>query len=250
MNETAIYYSLLVCLFFFHPIVYFILFPDGKSVYGRHAKPGGLKLPNKIAWIVMELPAPITILVVSLFEKVNVGALALLSIWEIHYIHRAFIYPFWISKGAPMPLWIAVVGSSFNFVNGYLNGRWLTYFGPNYDVFWLYDLRFIIGSVMFFTGMAINIHSDRVLAKLRPPGDKGYYIPKGGFFRWVSCPNYFGEIVEWFGWAIATWSLPGLLFAFCTAVTLAPRALNHHHWYRRKFDDYPKKRRALIPYLW
>jgi len=33
-------------------------------------------------------------------------------------------------------------------------------------------------------------------------------------FRWVSCPSYLGEITEWVGWAIMTFSIPGLVFAF------------------------------------
>ena len=68
-------------------------------------------------------------------------------------------------------------------------------------------------------------------------------------FEWVSCPNYLGEMTEWAGWALATWSLPGLAFAAYTAANLAPRALAHHDWYRERFPDYPPRRRALIPYL-
>jgi protein-S-isoprenylcysteine O-methyltransferase Ste14 len=65
----------------------------------------------------------------------------------------------------------------------------------------------------------------------------------------VSCPNYLGEIVEWFGWALATWSFGGLAFALYTTANLAPRALDHHAWYRRQFPDYPADRRALLPHL-
>jgi len=65
----------------------------------------------------------------------------------------------------------------------------------------------------------------------------------------ISCPNYFGEIIEWFGWAIATWSLAGLAFAIFTFSNLVPRALAHHRWYLSKFPNYPKKRRAIIFWL-
>jgi protein-S-isoprenylcysteine O-methyltransferase Ste14 len=69
-------------------------------------------------------------------------------------------------------------------------------------------------------------------------------------YRWISCPNYLGEIVEWSGWALATWSLPGLAFAVWTAANLAPRAHSHHLWYREHFEDYPPQRKALLPGLW
>jgi protein-S-isoprenylcysteine O-methyltransferase Ste14 len=84
---------------------------------------------------------------------------------------------------------------------------------------------------------------------LRGPGESGYKIPRGGLFRWLSCPNYFGEILEWSGWAIATWSVPGLAFALWGAANLVPRARATHRFYRETFPDYPKERRALVPGL-
>ncbi|MEL6182594.1 MAG: 3-oxo-5-alpha-steroid 4-dehydrogenase, partial [Myxococcota bacterium] len=113
------------------------------------------------------------------------------------------------------------------------------------------DPRFIVGVLVFAVGMAINLHSDTLLLNLRKPHEHGYKIPHGGVYRWVSSPNYLGEIIEWFGWALATWSLGGLAFALYTAANLAPRAWTHHRWYLDTFPDtYPKERRALIPWVW
>lgn len=75
-------------------------------------------------------------------------------------------------------------------------------------------------------------------------------IPSGGLYRFVSCPNYLGEIIEWSGWALATWSLGGLSFAVWTAANLLPRAISHHKWYRSRFPDYPPKRLAILPFIW
>ena len=99
------------------------------------------------------------------------------------------------------------------------------------------------------TGFIINLKSDHILRNLRKPGDTGYYIPYGGMFKYVSCPNYLGEIMEWFGWALLTWSLVGLIFAVWTAANLIPRAVSYHRWYMKKFDNYPDNRRALIPFI-
>ena len=65
----------------------------------------------------------------------------------------------------------------------------------------------------------------------------------------MSCPNYFGELLEWVGWTIATWSFAGFAFALYTAANLLHRALDNHRWYQNSFDDYPKDRRAVIPFL-
>ena len=65
----------------------------------------------------------------------------------------------------------------------------------------------------------------------------------------MSCPNYLGEMLEWFGWALASWSPAGLAFALYTVANLMPRALQTHRWYRAQFPDYPANRKALVPFL-
>ena len=145
-----------------------------------------------------------------------------------------------------MPAVAAASGFAFNMVNAYINARWITELGQ-YDLQWLGDPRFLAGLFVFAAGFALNLHSDNTLLKLRKPGETGYSIPRGGGFRHVSCPNYLGEMMEWAGWALATWSLAGLAFFLFTAANLVPRALSHHRWYRERFEDYPPRRKAIIP---
>jgi protein-S-isoprenylcysteine O-methyltransferase Ste14 len=134
-------------------------------------------------------------------------------------------------------------------INATFNGFYLGTIEPMYTPEWLMDPRFIIGMLFVVSGFIINIQSDSILINLRKPGETGYKIPKGGMYRFVSCPNYLGEIMEWTGWAIATWSLPGLAFALWTAANLIPRALDNHRWYHSKFEDYPAERKAVLPYI-
>ena len=75
-----------------------------------------------------------------------------------------------------------------------------------------------------------------------------YKIPRGGMFEYVSGANFFGECLEWTGFALASWSMSGLAFAVFTWANIGPRALQHHRWYQTKFGaEYPRHRRALIP---
>jgi len=138
---------------------------------------------------------------------------------------------------------------AFQTINGYLQGRYLFTLAADGGAAWLADPRFVIGTCLFAAGMAVNVHSDGILRSLRRPGEGDYRIPRSGLFRWVSCPNYLGEMVEWCGWAVLTWSLPGLAFAAWTVANLLPRALAHHRWYRREFADYPPQRKAVIPFV-
>lgn len=74
-------------------------------------------------------------------------------------------------------------------------------------------------------------------------------------FEFVSGANFFGEIIEWMGFAIAANSLPASAFAIFTFCNIGPRALQHHRWYLSFFDGskdkplYPQDRAALIPFV-
>ncbi len=222
--------------------------------YGRYgSREWGRGIRARTGWIIMESFSPAVFAVCFAFGTYRFSApeLLFLALWQAHYIHRAFIYPQFIREGAkPMPLAVVAMAIFFNGVNGYLNGRWVFTFSGGYPNSWFIDPRFILGVTLFVVGFVINRESDLILRALRAPGESDYKIPRRGLFRWVSCPNYLGEILIWGGWALATWSLAGLSFAVWTAANLVPRARSHHKWYLRHFADYPAERKILIPYLW
>lgn len=153
-----------------------------------------------------------------------------------------------------MPLSIILSGVTFNLVNAYMIGGWLFYLnpGPEYPTSWLWSPLFILGTIIFFVGMAINIHSDSIIRNLRKPGDTGHYIPRGGMFRFVTSANYLGELTEWIGFAILTWSPPGAVFVIWTFANLAPRARATHKKYISMFgDEYAALDRSyIIPFLY
>jgi protein-S-isoprenylcysteine O-methyltransferase Ste14 len=249
MNEMLFYRILLFSWLLLAPVIFCILF-FLSAPYGRHSRSGwGSIIKPRIGWVVMEAPAALGIVFwFCIGEHRTTAACILLLLWETHYVFRAFIYPFLIKKTTrQMPVVIMLLAILFNMVNTYLNGRWLTHFSGGIGSEWLSDPRFLAGCAMFITGWVVNHQSDFILLGLRKRGDKAYYIPHGGLFRWISCPNYFGEILEWTGWALAAWSLAGLSFALWTLANLLPRALTHHKWYRDHFEDYPEDRKAVIP---
>jgi len=251
MDESQLHSWLLLAVFVVAALTFFFL-TFISAPYGRHRREGwGLEINTRAAWILMELPAVFGFLAVY-FAGDNAWSLAplcLLAIWQAHYVQRALIYPFLLRTGGkPTPLSIVAMGFTFNSVNAYVNARMISQLG-SYDGSWLTDPRFLVGAALFAFGYSLNRDSDRRLRSLRAPGETGYKIPRGGAFELVSCPNYLGEIMEWIGWAIATWSVAGLSFAVFTAANLIPRALTHHRWYLEKFPDYPKDRRAVLPFF-
>lgn len=221
--------------------------------YGRHARPGwGPNIPSALGWVLMEAPAVVVPLVfLGMTERRGAATLALTAMWLLHYINRTFVWPMRMRlRGKTMPLVIAAMAFGTNVVIDGLNFAWLYVYGPERGVEWLSDGRFWAGSLLFFVGLAINWQSDGILRNLRAPGETGYKVPYGGAYRWVSCPNYLGELMEWAGFAIAVWSLPALAFFVWSVSNLAPRARAHHRWYTETFPDYPPERRALLPWIW
>ncbi|MEC9120130.1 MAG: 3-oxo-5-alpha-steroid 4-dehydrogenase [Candidatus Thermoplasmatota archaeon] len=233
-------------------VIVFLILIFVKAPYGRHKTKGwGVEISAKKGWIIMEsIPAVLLTVMLVLGHNRDFVVLFFWAIWTAHYVNRAWAWPNRAKlEEKLMPLSVVILAVIFNTVNCLLNGIWLFDLSGGYELSWVTDPRFIFGGVIFFFGMILNIKSDDILFSLRDDGSTGYKIPRGGLFEKVSSPNYLGEIIEWIGFAIATWSLAGFTFAIWTFCNLAPRAFAHHRWYKEEFSDYPEDRKALIPFV-
>lgn len=235
-------------------LVSFVLLLFISAPYGKHLRPGwGPTINSRTLWIIMEAPSPISFAIVYFMSEnaFKPVPLVLLGLFMLHYIYRSFVYPFRMRGGHKQePIITGLLAFVFNSANGSTNAFAITELAPHlWSTSWFADPRFLIGIVIFFTGYAINQHSDSILLNLRKPGETGYKIPYGGFYRFVSSPNYLGEIVEWIGFAFAAWTVPAWVFAWFTATNLIPRSFSNHRWYLEHFSDYPKNRRAIIPFV-
>ena len=227
-----------------------LTFFDIKAPYGRHATDRwGKMISNKWGWFIMEFPALVImpLLVFTGSAEKDYSSILLVTLWLVHYSNRTLIFPFKIkTNNKKMPILIVVCAFFFNAVNGTLNGYYLGFVKEPTTAL---SANIFIGIFIFLAGMYINKTSDKKLISLRKKSE-GYSIPKGGLFKFISCPNHFGEIVEWVGFSIIAWNISAVSFAVWTFCNLAPRSLNHHKWYIENFKDYPKNRKALIPFIW
>lgn len=236
-------------------LVMFLILMFISAPYGKQERAGwGPGVNMRFGWLILELPAFAGMLWFYWQgeHSLSIAPLVLFTLFEAHYFHRTFIYPFTlrVKPGSSYRLILLVFGMIFNGANGALNGWFLSQLGTHlHDNAWLTDPRFIGGILLFATGFCLAKHSDSVLHNLRKPGETGYKIPQGGAYRWVSCPNYLGEMLQWSGFAIAGWSMPALAFACFTAANLIPKAISSHRWYHEHFRDYPSSRKAVIPFL-
>lgn len=245
----TLYEGALLTMAFAAPVAFLVLLFIS-APYGRYTRTGwGPAVSPGIGWMIMEAPASLLMLVVAFLLPFAPVVTLLLILWQVHYFHRAFIYPLTLKSSRRMPVAVVLMGFAFNVINAGLNGYHFVLHAEWYGIDWLSTPQFVTGIVLYVLGYVVAKRSDRILAGLRAADDSGYRIPRGFLFRYVSCPNYLGEIIEWCGWALMTLSPAALVFAAWTIANLVPRALSHHRWYREEFVDYPEKRKAVIPFL-
>ena len=234
-------------------VLYFVDAGYGKMISNKW----GPVIPNKVGWVLMEMP----VFLVMLYFWAKSDVKTVLPYWifflffQIHYFQRSFIFPLLLKGNSKMPIVIMLMSIVFNLINGYIQGRWLFELAPlyrPYDVTWLTSWQFITGSVIFFTGMIINLHSDHVIRTLRKPGDTKHYLPKKGMYRYVTSANYLGEIIEWAGFALLTWSFAGLVFLWFTFANLVPRSNSIYHKYENEFPEEFGKRKLkrIFPFVY
>ena len=215
--------------------------------YGRHLSTGwGPTIGHRMGWIIMECVSPLALLVAAGGRIQETAHVLLVGLWIVHYLHRAIIYPFrarW--KHRQMPIIIMLSAVVFNMINGGLNGWGMSH--VQVDGFWSHPMTWI-GLALFVGGATLNVVADQTLFSLRKENESGVYqVPHGGLYRWITCPNYLGEIIEWIGFALIAGTIESASFAVWTVANLVPRAIQHHRWYRATFDDYPERRKAVFP---
>lgn len=232
-------------------VIFFSLFYV-VAPYGRHLKEGwGPNVSARFGWVFMESPCVVLMLILAAgtWESLNLVQGIFLALWLTHYVHRTFIWPYRVNmSGKEMPLTIALSAFFFNIINVSIQGYWIFYFA-SYSLDWLSSPAFIIGICIFISGLYINIRSDYILINLRKEKGPGYHIANSFLFKQLSSPNYFGELLEWMGWAILTFSLSGFIFFLWTFANLFPRAIANHKWYKKEFKEYPESRKAILPWI-
>lgn len=250
-------FSTLLAIMTVLAVIVFIALHFVGAGYGMmYNKRWGPAIDNRLGWILMEAPVFIAMAALWIYSprKTDTVPFLMATFFELHYFQRSFIFPMLIRSSGKMPLSIIAMGVTFNLINALMQGGWIFYLSPEnaYQLSWLTSWQFILGTIVFIIGIIINIQSDSIIRNLRKPGDRNHYIPRGGMFKYVACANYFGEVLEWTGFAILTWSWAGAVFAIWTFANLAPRARKIHNRYSEEFgEEFSKLNlRYIIPFVY
>lgn len=234
---------------------------QGQGAYGKHMQSNKATMPAKAAWLLFECPQLFAFALTFWWlhqwsaQDVAMPMLVLFGLWQAHYIYRGLIYPLRRrDANQRFPISNVVMGFVFNALNGFVNAYAVTHAAYLMQDSWLTHPSFLVGLAVAVVGWLINFQADNILIALRGNKDaapeKKYKIPCGGFFRYVSSANYFGEILLWLGWALMAQTLAAWVFVLFTLANLVPRAVRTHRWYMDKFADYPTNRKAVFPFVY
>jgi len=172
--------------------------------------------------------------------------------WTLHYAKRLletlFVHRF---SHATMPIFNLIKNCSYY----WLFTLYVAYH-VNHPLFTAPGPVQVYGSLAAFLLCELgNLSIHVALRNLRPPGTKVRKIPVAtsnpltSLFNLVSCPNYTYEFGSWLTFSIMTQCLPAGLFALAGLYQMTVWALGKHKTYKREFPNYPRSRKAIIPFI-
>lgn len=194
----------------------------------------------------------------------------------LHYLYRALLSPLLNPSMSPIHPLIITAGWSFQLLNalslaGFLGGHAHTttsswHAAPHSSP------RMALGLAIWAAGFAGTVWHDDALREVRRAArrqqhqqrasaadgkeklgvEKLYVIPEAGLFRWVLCPHYLCEWVEWAGFWVMCGAgcVPARSFVVNEVASMLPRALQVRRWYVARFGEAKVAgRRAVLPGL-
>jgi very-long-chain enoyl-CoA reductase len=163
-----------------------------------------------------------------------------------HYVKR-ILETFFVHKfsHATMPIFNLIRNCGYYWTFG----AFISYF-VNHPAYTPVGRTQMLAGFAFSAVMQLsNLRCHIILANLRKDGAKGYVIPSGFLFNYVTCANYATEIYQWLGFNIATQSVMGYTFMCCGGAQMMQWAIAKHKRLRKLFDGKdgkPKFRRPFI----
>jgi very-long-chain enoyl-CoA reductase len=105
------------------------------------------------------------------------------------------------------------------------------------------------GLFFVFEYMNFKCHMLQKIAKEESQGE--YKILPGKYgFQYVSCANYFWEFLSWLSFSLFTGTINFYVFTFCGLFVMTKWAMEKHSNFKRLFgDNYPRERKAILPFV-
>ncbi|KAI5925985.1 3-oxo-5-alpha-steroid 4-dehydrogenase-domain-containing protein [Camillea tinctor] len=266
-------YDTLLWWWQFFPLVASLQWVTSWYGMGKTSVNSILNIPGRIAWFTMEVPGFTTLLYIMTNLPAQHGITdlpwqnkVLAALFVIHYVYRAVLFPIIQPSMSPIHAFVWIQAIMFQLCNATCIGSWLAAYGPTTQEEWqaqpLSVLRFSIGLVVFYVGLASNYFADEELREIRRTElrrqqrlekqgktiNKHYEVPQNGLFRYMLFPHYFMEWVEWLGYWIAAGvgCAPARCFLLNEFFSMLPRAVAGGKWYKERFGEEKIKGKYII----
>ncbi|KAF9643607.1 hypothetical protein BDM02DRAFT_3157401 [Thelephora ganbajun] len=260
--------------------------PSGKSIFLLDGRWSWMvmELVSPSAFIYTYLRSPLSPTTFGTSPPLSIEnpSAVLAGLFLIHYANRAVFSPLRTPSRSKSHAIVVLSAIVFNAINGPLLGAYLSSPECLSHLTGAYERpRFWLGILMWAAGFVGNIVHDEILLNIRwkkqsedakktpeqlakeKKRGEHYAIPHGLLYKYISYPNYFCEWIEWLGFALAASPLPSFggletflatitppfLFFVAEVFTMMPRAVRGHQWYHRRFPNYPKERKGVIPFI-
>jgi steroid 5-alpha reductase family enzyme len=160
--------------------------------------------------------------------------------WRIAWGH-SFFWRAWLQIYILQACFMLIIAAPVFFV-------WLS---PNESPSW----SRLIGSAIFLTGFLFQAISDHQLARFLKHRTHNHEILTTGLWKYSRHPNYFGEILVWWGIFVIIAPIPlawltaispitiTVLLLFVSGIPMIEQRYRHHP----EYQQYRKKTAALIP---
>ncbi|GFE52841.1 hypothetical protein BaOVIS_002450 [Babesia ovis] len=103
---------------------------------------------------------------------------------------------------------------------------------------------------LFFYCQFMTLMTHITLRNLRPKGTKVRGIPHNWGFQYVSCANYFWELMIWVVVALYSNTVSAYIFTVAVGFILFEWAKKKHYKYIKEFPNYDRRRKIIIPFIY
>jgi len=110
----------------------------------------------------------------------------------------------------------------------------------------------LILSLIFIVAWYHQLQAHKIFAELKIKNPNKHSVPEGSLFKFVSCPHYMCEIIMYtcLMGILGTNHSTGILVWAWVTINQIIAATMSHQWYLTKFEDYPRERKAILPFIW
>lgn len=239
-NFNIIFYIILaISVLATGPAIYF---GDGLLKYSKFRPTSGI--PTRLGMFILYFSPIVTVFFTMKGYIANANLMQWVVILAIvlHFSKRVLESLFLHKYSGPTGLGTTVaIASFYSFAAFFIS--WL-----NVKSISKVDILFVLGIALYAIGIIGNFIHHKILVDMRKDSME-YFIPHAGLFKYVVCPHYLFEIFTWSGIFLLSRHLGALLVLGMMSAYLLARSLKTLEWYQEKFTDFPKDKKALIPFV-